>query len=740
MAFSFSAELEQFFLEDQGGRFLPVFWLYHALIYRIIGPNPFLAFVVQSGLFLTLTAGLIRLVRFRGGSNLQAGAAGLFFVLSGPIIENFYTLGKTEPPQLLGMGLSVAFIIGYRRVRPLWQKISLLFFSVTALLLAIMIKETAVVLIPIGLGWLLVGWVKQDGRLSANQAIRWAYLGVSLISVALFFGIRAFFVPVSLAEGSNTSAYHLAWYTMATTASQAAGWILRDFIFLFPLVIFMGLLFVLKMQPQSRLILDTLVWMLGWMAIYLPWQLALEYYLLPFAAGAAVLGGVGFGQALAYMRSTRQDPLFRVLAGVCVGLALAPWPLLLANNFTNGQLQIAIDEANADFLDFVATLPPDKKVMVNLAPINEYVIKTEPLLAITRNRADLAFDYFKFQTASPAEPALDYYIAAPYIRNQTFPTVRVAMTEGGTALWDQALSKFLEPNLNPIYATERELKLLDFGLHRLICPLVEGVGLDGLFCFPQRPLVDTRALTYGWNVYPVSSHLSAMALPAVFLPEGVWHLRQADGQFREIKFGQAGDIPLAEDWNGDGYSELGFFRPENLTWYLDRDFDGKADGEFQFAGMRSGDIPFAGDWDGDGAATPGYFRPSDASWHFSNSQTSWQEDLPPLQLGSSSVVPLVGDWNGDARDTIGFYQPGDGAVALWNSPTQQLLFSVAPQASPAVGDWSGRGVDTLALVSKGRWHTHFIHCNCTPSNPIEPYDLGLPHHGIPLAGIWPMGE
>ena len=281
-------------------------------------------------------------------------------------------------------------------------------------------------------------------------------------------------------------AYDLAWQTISNTLSHEIGWLLRDYLYLLPLVIFIAVLTVLKKQPQSRLILDTLIWMFGWLGIYLPWHLLLEYYLLPFALGGAILGGVSFGQIWVHLTTPSQPRYLRPLAAICLTLTLAPWPILLANHLTNARLQVTIDEANADFLDFSTTLPPQTKVLLNLARINEYVIKTGPLLAITRARDDITFDYFEFQTASPQEPDQTYYVAVPQMENQTLPAVRIAVHEPSTARWNETLSHFLPSQAEPIFQTERQVKLLDIGLHRLSCPLFNVLQIDGLFCFFQR--------------------------------------------------------------------------------------------------------------------------------------------------------------------------------------------------------------------------------------------------------------
>ena len=44
------------------------------------------------------------------------------------------------------------------------------------------------------------------------------------------------------------------------------------------------------------------------------------------------------------------------------------------------------------------------------------------------------------------------------------------------------------------------------------------------------------------------------------------------------QFGQAGDIPVAGDWDGTGVVRIGVYRPSNGHWYLDMNNNGQWDG------------------------------------------------------------------------------------------------------------------------------------------------------------------
>ena len=76
---------------------------------------------------------------------------------------------------------------------------------------------------------------------------------------------------------------------------------------------------------------------------------------------------------------------------------------------------------------------------------------------------------------------------------------------------------------------------------------------------------------------------------------------------RRPQFGQAGDMPVVGDFNGDGVDEIGVFR--NGKWIIDTNGNHQIDAEdkvFEFGG--AGDKPVVGDWDGDGTDEPAVFR------------------------------------------------------------------------------------------------------------------------------------
>ncbi|NNC92329.1 MAG: hypothetical protein HKN80_07520 [Acidimicrobiia bacterium] len=173
------------------------------------------------------------------------------------------------------------------------------------------------------------------------------------------------------------------------------------------------------------------------------------------------------------------------------------------------------------------------------------------------------------------------------------------------------------------------------------------------------------------------------------------------GDYLEFFFGVPGDVAMLGDWDADGVSTPGMFRPSSGFIYLANSNATQFASQEYYFGI-GGDIPLAGDWNGDGRDTFSIYRPSDSTFYVSNQHTTQIAEFE-FEFAVPGGVPFAGDFNGDGRDDLGMYRLSDGYVAMrfmGNGPgAPDLAFFVGSEADTVLaGDWNGDGVHTVA------WH------------------------------------
>jgi hypothetical protein len=488
-----------FTMAHGAGRFFPSYFLSFYLVRAFAGLHPFLFFAVNSAVFAATTAGLIGLVRLMGGTPFQAWAAGIFFVVSGPAVENFYTLSKAEPLQLLWMVISLLLAAVGLRSRHRWVRLGGLAATTGALLVADTTKETGIVTVAIAVGWLVVGCLCLDpARDEPSLAWRRRYVLASLLAAAGFFALRRYSGAPALSHGIYSRLYRVDVMPTLGSLVDALALLSRDLAYVAPLAVLAVVLRITRPRPQRPLLLDAVVWMCAWLAVYLPWSWLFEYYLLPVAFGAAAFCGVVAGEAVQALRDERRRTV-RATVAVCVGAFLILFPLCTANVAALGAMQLAVDAANYQLVRFISALPQGTAVGVNMPSPNEYLSEIGMHVSETEGRHDIFVDYFEAGAGASRAGAAGGYVATVVMRNQAVPAVRIAVNETAARELNQALVRAFGNGREPVLRIRRRVQLMMFNLHQPVCSL-PGTSWR-VYCSWPAPFVDTRVFSYGWDVY-----------------------------------------------------------------------------------------------------------------------------------------------------------------------------------------------------------------------------------------------
>jgi PKD repeat protein len=120
---------------------------------------------------------------------------------------------------------------------------------------------------------------------------------------------------------------------------------------------------------------------------------------------------------------------------------------------------------------------------------------------------------------------------------------------------------------------------------------------------------------------------------------------------RAYNFGLTGDVPVSGDWNNDGKTEIGVFRPSTHMFYQDYNGNGRWDGAVTDRAYNfglTGDVPVSGDWNNDGKTDIGVFRPSTHMFYPDyNGNGAWNGAVidRAYNFGISGDIPVSGKWS-----------------------------------------------------------------------------------------------
>jgi hypothetical protein len=488
------------------GRFRPVYWLWWWCVYAIAGLRPTGFFLASALILLLNTSALIVLTHRLGGTPRQAWLTGVLFALSSPAIENHYTLSKAEPLQLL---LLLCILLVAARPGVGKRSLAVTVFGTGGLLLvAASVKETALLMAPLAGGWLALSWWRnrREPRSDSVQRHGALLLGIALGGVA-YLALRQVFVGQALVGFGYAERYELFTSRVLSSASRWFAWLLHDFAYLLPLFFGGALLGRTELRAVRPRLSAVLLWLVGWMVFYLPWQFVADYYLLPFAAGAALLSASLVEAILSQQH--RRGPL-RIASTVMLALGVLLLPGALANAATMARLQLAIDSANSEAVQYLAdAAPPGSRVQVNIQEPSEYLSEIASHLEVLQGRADMEVDVLSLDGEAPRASA--GVVADPFIRNQVLLSSRIGIYERHQADANRRLEELLEGAV-PSEIVQRRVRVLSVDPARLVCPLVALIVRDDLaqaaslngsiarYC-ANAPLLDTRETVYGWRFF-----------------------------------------------------------------------------------------------------------------------------------------------------------------------------------------------------------------------------------------------
>ncbi len=225
--------------------------------------------------------------------------------------------------------------------------------------------------------------------------------------------------------------------------------------------------------------------------------------------------------------------------------------------------------------------------------------------------------------------------------------------------------------------------------------------------------------------------------------QGRWYLRNSQGVQTVFFFGDPGDVPIAGDWDGDGVTTPGMYRPGDGFFYA-RNANAAGIADFACFAGNPDDVPLSGDWDGDGVVTLGLYREDNQTFFLFNRVC----DNNPMGAADASFVfgdagdkPFTGDFDDDGKTEVALHRPSTGLVYYRNTLSTGTADESFIWGNPAdevfAGDWDADGRDTVGLFRPSE-ATFYLR----NSNTAGPADISFTQGvgtWLPVAGAWGLG-
>jgi len=195
----------------------------------------------------------------------------------------------------------------------------------------------------------------------------------------------------------------------------------------------------------------------------------------------------------------------------------------------------------------------------------------------------------------------------------------------------------------------------------------------------------------------------------VFRPSnGTWYLNRSTAGAFAVQFGLSSDRLAPADYDGDGKTDIAVWRAGSFAYFYVLNSSNNTVRIEQFG--RTGDDPrVVGDWDGDGKADPAVYRNAstagEQSFFFYRPSSQPGVDFVPIRWGTAGDLPLRGDFDGDGKLDAAVYRASDNIWYIRQSSNNQPRYAQWGNASDerVQGDFDGDGKTDLVVFRAGLW-------------------------------------
>ncbi|MBC7899889.1 MAG: VCBS repeat-containing protein [Saprospiraceae bacterium] len=206
-------------------------------------------------------------------------------------------------------------------------------------------------------------------------------------------------------------------------------------------------------------------------------------------------------------------------------------------------------------------------------------------------------------------------------------------------------------------------------------------------------------------------NLYGQATFSVFRPKTLsWHSNQAGAKraFSHLPEASSTDVLVPADYDGDGITDYGIWKPESGIWSIKLSSDDQLfTVEWGTIAGAIPDVPVPADYDGDGLADIAVWRPVTGTWYVLNSSKKHDQTKATIfPLGKSGDIPVQADYDGDKRADFAVFRAEGNKWLIAESRTNASRTEKFGNAGTDVlvpADYTGDGRADLAVYRRDAW-------------------------------------
>lgn len=191
---------------------------------------------------------------------------------------------------------------------------------------------------------------------------------------------------------------------------------------------------------------------------------------------------------------------------------------------------------------------------------------------------------------------------------------------------------------------------------------------------------------------------------------GVWYEQSSACSFSAVRLGEAGDVIVPADYDGDKIVDMSVWNPVTGSWTIRQSTTGKLI-RFNIGGADTKQLmsntPVPADYDGDGRADIAVWHAGSGEWTIRASTSGYAASRERTVVwGGLGDIPVPADYDGDGLADLAVFRTSDSTWSILESisgGSSGVNFGAALEDVLVPADYTGDGKTDIAVFRNGTW-------------------------------------